>query len=280
MKGQFYYAPLYYIHSQALGERLSVGVLLVFPGELKAIFKYPSSLQRLTHTYSQAPDKLLRKFFQSIEAKCEQISVRPDLFDQGYFTKLSPSHFLQPDDSALRFDNFHTGVLFDSPEEVATHFAKLYIGSYTAGEKEDRRDDNFLSRKFKDILRSQAPDLWRSGKIKEDFVVKSNNIDYQFPFAWKNGSLNLVRPISFDVKREETIHRKAERYFGQFSLLKEDAEKNNWKIDVLIAPPHAKHLFKSFNQAVEILQRPSIVRLHEEKDLQGYVKQTIEEAEE
>lgn len=277
MKGQFFYAPLYYIHSQVLGERLGVGLLLVFPKERKVIFKYPSGLTRLTQAYDQVPDKLIKRLFQSIGAQCEELNTKPGIFDEAYFSDPNPSQFLQPDDSALQFDPFRSGASYDTPEAIAAHYASIYLGAYEGGEKEDRHDDHFLGRKYKDKLREKAPGLWASGRIKEDYIVKSNDIVYHFPFAWENGSLNLVRPLSFDVKREETIFRKAERYFGQFSLLKEDAEQQNWKIDVLVAPPAEKHLLKPFEQALKILERPSIVRLHEEKDVRKYVMQTIEE---
>ncbi len=113
-----------------------------------------------------------------------------------------------------------------------------------------------------------------------DYSIKPNEAStINFDVAWKSGSsLHLVKPVSFDLVRSETITKKAYQYSGQFLDLDTYAVKNNAQFDVILAKPKLRSLFKAYDNAIRILNRPERVKIIEQDKLDEYSKTTALEA--
>jgi hypothetical protein len=97
--------------------------------------------------------------------------------------------------------------------------------------------------------------------------------------AWNEGQeLHLVKPVSFDLARQDTIDRKAYQYYGRFTDLEDFAESKNYQFDVILAKPKSKSLFNAYDNAVRLLEKPKKVHLVEFDELTSYSKATVESA--
>jgi hypothetical protein len=188
------------------------------------------------------------------------------------------TEFLIADDSALQFGALRTAVQFaESPEVVVNQLYHLHLGLYEAEEEpKDQRNEAYLSQQYKKFIRESNPDLFSRKLIHENYVVEKEGHAFQFDFAWQNGTFNLVKPISFDLVKPESIQNKATRYFGEFTLLEEDAENQNWRFDVLLAKPRHRVLFKPFDNAIRLLEKPRHVNLVAENKLSDYSQLTLD----
>jgi hypothetical protein len=113
---------------------------------------------------------------------------------------------------------------------------------YDLEEQDYRHDDNYLARTFKRALfknSEEAEKLFQQKKIKEKVEIKVGDTVLNFEYGWQNGTYNLIKPVSFDLKRADSIQKKAFQHYGQSDLLLEEA-KANYRVDYLVARPIEK----------------------------------------
>ena len=85
-----------------------------------------------------------------------------------------------------------------------------------------------------------------------------------------------MKPVSFDLKLEQSINEKATLNVGQFAVLRPYAEMNNARFDVLVARPKDRKLYKPYDQAVRLLSTQPHVKIVEEEHLEDYSEKTAE----
>jgi hypothetical protein len=288
-KGTYTYCLLQYHHSQYLGEVLNIGLLVYFPHQKKLVFLYPEKLIRLRFTYPNVPGKTIKAYFKYFEQRAEELSANPEIFADYDLSKSLQQfvniEFLAPDSSALQFGNFRISVLYTPDiEHIKNQLYNLYFSVFGIQDNVNQRvDEAILLNKYKKFLKVYAKgDLAaiENNRFHFDYTINPNATSaITFDVAWKDaGSLHLVKPISFDLVRPETINRKAYQYYGQFTDLQEYAESNNYLFDVILAKPKAKALFSAYDNAIRLLQKPSKVTLVELNELDSYSKATAETA--
>lgn len=281
MKDFCQYTLLQYHHSLLLGERLNVGLLVLFPQLKKLYFRHPSNLKRLKAVYPQVPEQLLKNYFQGFIRKTEMLNRQPEIFSEynieNNTSAFLGAEFLIADDSALQFSAVRTSVQFSpSPETVVNQLYHLHLGLYEVEEEpKDQHNESYLSLRYKKLIREHNPDVFSRRLIRENHVIEKEGNSFQFDFAWQNGTFNLVKPISFDLVKPESIQNKATRYFGEFTLLEEEAQTQNLRFDVLLAKPRHRKLFKPYDNALRLLEKPRHVNLVEENKLSDYSQLTL-----
>ncbi|GAB3930987.1 DUF3037 domain-containing protein [Larkinella terrae] len=282
MNSVFHYSVLQYHHSQALGEVLNIGVLLWFPEQRQAVFRYPSRLSRIRKLYPKFPEKTIRSYFRGISIRANQLNKQPEIFAnyKQHPRQLIDNEILIRDSSALQFGEVKTGVVYTSDlSKIADEFYRLYLAFY---DEEDpnrgRHDDAYLLTSFKKNLRQRLLGRISRETLEQSITVKpgSTDLSYQFPFAWQNGTYNLVKPVSFDLKLEQSIHEKATLNFGQFTLLQPYADERNARFDLLVARPKNRSLYKSYDQAIELIDQQPRVKIVEESELSDYTEKTAQ----
>lgn len=282
MKDFCQYTLLQYQHSLLLGERLNVGLLVLFPHLKKLYFRHPDNLKRLKAVYPQVPEQLLKSYFQGFARKAEVLNRQPEIFSrydiEGNTAAFLGAEFLIADDSALQFSAVRTSVQFSTvPEVVVNQLYQLHLGLYETDEApKNQHNENYLSLQYKKFIREQNPEVFSRRLIRENHVIEKEGNSFQFDFAWQNGTFNLVKPISFDLIKPESIQNKATRYFGEFTLLEEEAQTQNLRFDVLLAKPRHRQLFKPYDNALRLLGKPRHVNLVEENKLSDYSQLTLE----
>ena len=277
MNAVYQYSPLQYHFNSALGEVLNVGLLVIFPEQHKVEFVYPERLTRLKAAYPNAvPEKILKALFKGILQKIALLNKQPEIFNDYQNRPLDfiDNELLIRDESALQFGEVRTGVLYtDDLANIVQQLRHLYLSIYDLDEEEfKKRNEDYLIKEYRNRLKGRNETIFEGKKIDENVKIG----DYSFPFAWQNGTYNVVNPVSFDLRRPESIIRKATLNFGKVTLLQDFALEKHARFDMLVAKPKKKTLFKSYDEAIDILSRPSFVKIWEEERIDEYANKTLE----
>jgi hypothetical protein len=278
------YSLLQYRHSQFLGEVLNIGVLVYYPSIPKLVFLKPEKLIRLKFAYPNVQEKTIKTYFKAFDERVDALNTKPELFSSidsdASFAKLIHQEFLPEDSSSLQFGEIKKAIQFiDNLELIENQLYNLYFSVFEHNISNYHRIDEYhLLTKYKNLIKEIGKDIYNkeNKRLYFDYEIKpQDGKSFKFDIGWKNGSLNLVKPVSFDVARSETIQNKAYKFYGQFLDLESYAGHNNLRFDLLIAKPKRKELFKTFDNAIKLLNKPKHVELVESDDLVNYTKKTI-----
>lgn len=286
------FSVLRYRHSQALGEVLNVAVLLYVRAQKQLHFIYPERLVRLKFAYPDISERTLRTYLRFFEQRAQQLTQKPELF-AAYDLERQPldhfiqQEFLQEDASALVFAPSKAGVFYgDSIDKLIQYLNAAFLYPFEAsGSGNTPMDETHLIHRYRKLLHEFLADAPKEeANLRENKKVEFHPTAHiregkhlKFDFAWQNHTRNLVRPVSFDLKRRESIQRKAHQYYGQFMDpdVQSYAEKENCRFDLLLAKPRKKELFTVYDNAVKLLERPDHVKLVPEEELTAYTQLTI-----
>jgi hypothetical protein len=281
------YGLLRYEHSQILGEVLNIGIIVYFPTQKKLEFIYPAKLIRLRFAYPNVPEKTIKGYFRYFKKRVEELNLNPEIFSDYDLSKslkeFIEREFLPSDSSALQFGNYRTSVLYTPDlEHIKNQLYNLYFSVFQYQENAAKRiDESTLLNKYKRFLKEhshQSAAIKETNRFHYDYSIEPNSSSkIKFDVAWQDDAeLHLVKPVSFDLSRPETITRKAYQYYGQYIDLQEYAEQKNYLFDVIIAKPRTRSLFKTFDNAIRLLQKPARVNLIDQSELNSYSKTTAE----
>ena len=286
-KGNYTYCLLQYHHSQLLGEVLNIGLIVYFPQSKQLDFIYPEKLIRLRFAYPDVPEKTIKAYFKFFSQRIKELNANPEIFSDYDLSKslqeFVNAEFLPADSSALQFGNFRTSVLYTpNLQHIKDQLYNLYFSVFQIHENITKRvDESILLNKYKKFLQEYSTRdsaIKGNNKLHFDYAVragKTSNIT--FDVAWQeNDNLHLVKPISFDLSRANTIDKKAYQYYGQFTDLQEQAGSEHYLFDVILAKPKSKSLFGAYDNALRLLQKPKKVTLVELNELGSYSKSTVE----
>lgn len=286
-KGIFTYSLLQYHHSQLLGEVLNIGLIVYFPVQKRLEFIYPEKLIRLRFAYPDVPEKLIKSYFKYFNKRVEELNYSPEIFSDYDLSKslkdFLEREFLPEDSSSLQFGNYRTSVLYTSNlEHIKNQLYNLYFSVFKTQDNVVKRiDESVLLKKYKSLIKEfsqQSGPITETNRFHFDYSVEpSPSSKIKFDVAWKDHrELHLVKPVSFDLSHSDTITRKAYQYYGQYVDLQGVAEENNYLFDVIVAKPKSKTLFKTYDNAIRLLQEPKRVNLIDQDELSSYSKATAE----
>lgn len=286
-KGAYTYALLQYRHSQILGEVLNVGLVVYFPDFDLLEFIAPEKLIRLKFAYPDVPEKTIKSYFKYFASRTKELNLQTEVFNnynlETSLARFLAEEFLAPDSSSLQFGNFKTAVLYTpNLEHIINQLYNLYFSVFNLHDNPAKKvDESTLLKKYKSFLAELLPQdksLKDGPTFYDGYSISPNeNSLVKFDIAWKgNNDTHLVKPISFDLVKPESIQRKAYQYFGQFEDLQDYAKNNNYLFDVILAKPKNKSLFKAYDNAIRLLEKPNRVKLIEQQALQSYSEKTIE----
>jgi len=254
MKTTYCYSILKYRHSLALGEVFNLG-LLFFHAETQTVkFRYPHRLKRVSKLYPDFSIEFINVYLRSFERKAEKLSEHFNnnmfgLSDLG-FMDLIHEQFLVEDDSALYFDPVHVGITDNHEFELNSLF-ETYFSSYGSEGQRGKKDEEFIKRsmfrEFRDKFHKDPE------KLKVETTLTNDRLSEKFEFCWKNGTHNLIAPVSFDLVESSSIKEKGVRWFGTITALANEIEKAEAKIDILTIKPEGLELIKEYDKALKLI---------------------------
>lgn len=282
MKNDFYkYCILKYKHNVFLEESINIGILVFFSNTKKFSFTYSKNLSRIKYIYDNVPEKTIKEYLKRIELQIKKFSnIENDIFHSLEVNDLRnfiSKNLLAIDSSSLQFSECKHNLQYDFHNEfIEEILIKKFLIEDIKHFSNQPKEPKLLQKYFSNL---KGLDFERINRNEKKFYI-----DYQlknetgsvftFDYAWQNGSLNLVKPISFDLKEAKSIAEKAYRNLGQFIDLEENAEKKNLRFDLILGKPSSKSLFKEYDHAVKLLEKIKFSKLIEEDKIIEYANKT------
>jgi hypothetical protein len=256
MNKQLIYSILQYKHSPVLGEAINVGVLFYFPDEKRKLYFHITDATRIKSIYRDFDSRYFNSILKLIRNNVEKYS------DDLYAAKLLNDNFkdfihtylLKNDDSALQFSELYSVInVYSDVQKAVNEFSNLLLPLTLKKEIQIiKHNESYIIKKFKTRLFSQHKEL--EEKVTKNYVVKTDELSFKFEFAWQNGSLNLVHPLSFDLQDTQSIQRKTAEYCSYLNWLSKYTKENNCRIDLLLAKPQGSNLLNTYNKSIKLLK--------------------------
>lgn len=276
MKKTFLYNILQYKHSLILNESINIGILFVFPQD--NIIKYVSGdLDRIKFIYPNIETSIVEKIVKGIIKKVET----KHLNENNLFSTLPApvqieehQKLLRQDDSSLQFtETKRTVYPFDNIEIIISEYSDLLLPNISDNDIEARKDEHYIIKTYTNYLTQKISRI--ENLIVKDRIVESHGIKLKFDYGWQNGTFNLVKPVSFDLKKPSLIQTKSITYFGYLYKLKSYALRNNARYDLLVGKPQNENFINEFQNALKTIESSKApIRIIEEQNLQEYSEET------
>lgn len=277
MKNKYYkYCTLRYKHSPFLGESINIGLLIYFSNTGKFSFKYSKNLSRIKYIYDNVPEKTIKEYLKQIDKKLKGLNIENDLFHNMEMDDLASflsKYILSKDSSILQFSECKHTLQYDFNNDIIEEILLKKnliddIKHITNQPKEPQLIQEFYGY-LKDL------DFDHINKTKKKFFTNymlknETGNEFIFDYAWQNGSLNLVKPISFDLKESKSIAEKAYKNFGQFFDLENEAVSKNLRYDLILGKPSKRSLFKEYEHAIYLLENIKHAKLIEQDNIKQY----------
>lgn len=276
------YCILKYKHSPFLGESLNIGVIIYFHDSMRFAFKYSKTLNRIKSIYENVPEKTIREYTRQIDKSLKnyQIFCEGNLFPLNDLTlkDFLSTTILPKDDSVVQFSHFKTDSTRGFEEEFIESiiFERLFIEDFKVN-KYHIQEPKIISKLYNNLKISGFDEYKRNNdRFREDYILTNETgTEFKFDIAWQNGTLNLVKPISFDLKDGRNIANKAHKNFGQFFDLQDEAIVKKLRYDLIVGEPHDHKLYKEFEHAISLLQNLENVKIIHESELKTYSEKIV-----
>lgn len=273
ISGVFKYSVLQYVPSQILNERVNIGIVLFFPEKNEIRFIYPSHLKRLKSLFHKVQEHKILLYLKQTYGKVQDFNSNkslflPDIRENVDLSQFLDTEILKADDSALQFSAIYESLLYTTYyEKIQEDLFKEYFAEYAVKPVVSHITEVEIRRNFERRLKKELPGL--ATKFKKNFKVSTENNEFTFDYAWQNGSMNLVKPVSFDLKETKKIQEKSILLYGNLNLLSDISKENNYKFDLVVAKPQNRHVFNSFDRALSTIEKAAVttnIVLHNEID--------------
>lgn len=289
MTDHLLYTVLGYRHDHISNEQVNVGVLVIFPenGELYFLFPDKAALKRrLRNLYPDAAADTVWGYLLSFEKQAGKISGKLSGY-LGNFSNLVSDQFLTDNGSSLQFGELETTPLWKGQKESLQLVKRRFLSGYATQNAEPAdivHNDAYITRQVKQLIR--------------DAFSKRKGRDYQLYFKeerkelqdgaakiiadqyWKNGTTNLIHPLSLDVRSSDNIASKCFYLSKSAELLEQKAEEGNICFHFVLAKPRENSLLDIYEKSVEVLEATSskTVKVIRPEGLEKYAKKVAADA--
>lgn len=235
MKAQCQAVAVRYVHDVLTGEFLNVGVVLLCPERSFVGARFLSQWSRVTAAFPGADLAHLRRtaarIIAVIDAERERVQL-PYLL--GHDIVQFMANVLPPIDGSLQLSPTMRGST-DDPERTLRELYRRYVETYVTDDTERApRSDEDVWRAFmlKHAARLKALEGFQRFALR---APKSANFRVEFDMGWKNGTMNLAQPLSFDLIETQAIYDKTSRWTGRVLTLR--PSEQNAHIAFLVGMP-------------------------------------------
>lgn len=266
----YYYQVLRYVHDQFTGEFVNLGVIVYSPEHdfLKA--KVTNRFTRITSLFPEAKGKFIMDSAKYLENRINH-KIAPqlkELFHPSTNLEQITSSILKRDDSALQFSDVMKAIDVDLDSAIDYLFESL-INKYLPEEGELKRlnDEDVWRKKYKAYFDKYNV----STRLTPHTITTANDI---FPFekAWKNDIWHCYEPLSFDLKRADTVKEKVYRWAGKINELNHSNETVHLTFLTSIPKKH-ESLLNFVRTSLQIENRVIHVELALESDAERLAKE-------
>lgn len=219
MKTPYTYTVLRYVHDAATGESLNIGVVLHAPSLRYLGARFQSHAGRLKEAFPGLDTTVHRSLMRALQAAFDASAVRyaeelpfsgrPDILE----TRLH--EVLRPDDSSLRWSAPGGGLCADPATELEWIYRRLVLAHDKKSARKGRSDDAVWGQYRIPLQRAKVlPHLKPRAVFSE-----VEQVEVEFPNAWKNGCWHYLLPFSLDLVKTDSIRDKAHKFIGEIAGL-------------------------------------------------------------
>ncbi len=266
---------LQYHHDVITGEFVNVGIILFNKEEkfLKcAVTHKYARLSRFFHAEKTAShvSQAIRSFENSIQKITKELSAKLDYHNFKNIEEIT-SKILPKDDSSLQCSGVIKGLSLNFKKTFSGLFER-YITKYeNTPVRESRTDEEAWSHVYKKYF-----DEFGITKKLSKKQIKTENDTFDFDLTFKNGSLHLYNPVSFDLMDHKSIKEKAYKWKGQIA----EIETANEKVDIHMLLLYPENQNKKDTDLVKRVLLSSTkeknLHLYTEKNLKSHLKELKE----
>ncbi len=288
MTAHLLYSVLTYRHNHIANEQVNVGVLAVFPDNGEVFFLLPEHValkRRLLHLYPDAAHNTVWGYLKSFDKQAERISGKLGGY-LGNFGNLVSEQFLTDNGSSLQFSALEAAPLWKSHEESLALLQHRFLSGYGAVPKnrEVVYNEAYIARQVKHLITDAFSKV--KGKdvqlyLKEEKVeIKAGAAKITAPQQWKNGTLNLIHPLSLDLKTSDIINNKCLSLSKSAELLSGRAKEDNLCFHVVVSAPQDSSLKEAYEESVAVLEagNDDVVKVYRPESWEKYAKEVVKKA--
>ncbi|WP_375580599.1 hypothetical protein ABWH96_06100 [Marivirga tractuosa] len=279
MNDLFTYQILKYKSSIVAGEAVNVAVLFYF-SKFNHFELVRGDLKRPKSIFPDFDSKLVNHYLDIIQDRIEEKKIN--------FSKAPDEKSIQlyVHENILAVDA--AGLVFDSPVKVTegldsiastvSTYSHLLLPGLTHPKKiKVQHNEKFIITQYLNNITSQKEEI--EEKLIRNKTIETNTVSLKFDVAWKNGTLNHVKPISFDLSQPKDIQNKATQFFGYVYQLADYAKITSSRFDFLVSKPQNKELIRDYENALDILDFDKTLpkRIITEDKLEEYSQETVNE---
>jgi hypothetical protein len=252
---RFSFVVLQYRHDVWSGEAMNVAVLLSCPeaGFLQMRGR-TSAGRRLTAAYPYSDRGGIGQALRDLANSVTKISKEVDapLFDSELPAARQVADMLFPNsDAALGWGREGSGITAD-PDAELEYLVQRYVMQFDPDQPDHARTDEDVFLPVKSLLiESGVADKYTSANVRSDVY------EVEFPYAYQNGILHVVKALSFDQTATEGVLDKASNWSGKLLNLRKSTQP--FKPYLLLGHPSRPELHDAFDKAVKMLRRSAEV---------------------
>lgn len=261
---KYEYKLLNYIHDTLRNESVNVGILF-YSSDAKIVrFGIRPDLGALRAIFPDFNQKYLKKYLENIRNSFEEYQVRystqlPLQSEvEQYSVKLLP-----PDASSIQWGKRGSG--FDEDlEAIYEYLMTRFVCSKSTEKAGQARSDNSVWSTFrKELQQRQMLDWFKPMQLDlEGFRA-------EIPYAYQNGALHCLKPLSLDMTNEDMILEKVYKTKGWHDAIEESNPDKAFKFYFLVGRPSKEELLPSYENACALLRRDKhAVLITEEEAIQ------------
>lgn len=214
---------LRYRHDFFTQEFVNVGIIM-FDSEEKILkSQILNKYSRISDFFVIADGKYLKEKFKEVENAVQIIQKKisnPELFDNiEYDLQKITNHILPKDDGSFYFSEIKNYLDIDINLALNDVFNKYVISHFT-----ENSNYNTDEKVWNDIYQNYFDKYEITSKLTAH-TIKTENDEFEFKRAFKNGIWNIYEPISFNLKDEQNIKNKAYKWAGKIAELSNTSEK-------------------------------------------------------
>lgn len=227
---KYEYQILRYIHDQASGEFVNVGIVMFEPNSKFLKAKVLNKFSRISNFFEEINGYYLLNTIKHFQKEIDCIQNDFSFFNSSEFLlrkepnslKFITSKILLVDDSGLFLTETKEGIDLVLESALEDLFDRL-VDKYNTDVNRDVHSDAYAWNK---IYKTYFDKYGITPRLK-DHIVKTYNDHIKFDKAWKNGVWNCYQSLSFDLKKDDSIKNKVYKWSGIIKELQSSHEKMN-----------------------------------------------------
>lgn len=272
MKYPYSYSVLRYVHDILTGEQLNVGVV-VYSQEGKYLgARCRPTYLRISSAFPGLQGSAFKSVARFIQNEIEGINAslwRDDLIEKKDIAKVITG-VLPRDESAFQWSEIGFGVTSDLARTLNELYERM-VTRYDEPAPQNRKTDQDVWRNYKKDLEKR-----RVLKYLKPKVIATQNDEFKFQHAWKNGSWHCLEPASFDLSRSDSIRDKAHKILGQLTGIKDAREA--FKVYLLVGKPKSQSMMGTYEKALRNLEKAGPdVQIVTEKESEKFIDKFAKE---